>query len=77
MMDRRVGEIMREEDAIYKKIKYARKKFKQHINLVDFEIRNSFYIKVTKCIMNCVVGYNYHRERNRKVNKNLVEEKYL
>ena len=70
-----INTLIREIDAQEHEVIYLKSKIPEYWNWIDLEARNTFHEGIGAGILKCVIGYNHHKSRNKKINQGVVSNR--
>jgi len=75
MRDKNINVLICEIDAIENEREALKEKVKEYYEWIDVSARNCFHEGIGTGTLKCIVGFNHHSKRNRKINNDLVSSK--
>ena len=76
LMDKLISVLMRKIDTKKREREYVASKFPEYHEQLNLEARNTFHERVRARTLKCVMGYNHYGCRDKKINNNLIDDKY-
>ena len=71
MVNQSIKELFQIEDAKHVEFEYVYRKFRDRVNLIDLEVRNTFNNKAMPLLLKCTIKFNYYATRDLLINKKI------